>query len=85
MEEKNISIFVPNSLLNGESISEYGLLVYCVLQKISFREVSKICVTLQQIIFSIIGIVPERRSRIYEIIIQGLVELEDANLIKQII
>lgn len=82
MEEKNISIFVPNSLLNGESISEYGLLVYCVLQKISFREVSKICVTLQQIIFSIIGIVPERRSRIYENIVQGLKELEDANLVK---
>ena len=82
MEEKNISIFVPNSLLNGESISEYGLLVYCVLQKISFREVSKICVTLQQIIFSVIGIVPERRSRIYENIVQGLKELEDVNLIK---
>ena len=82
MEEKNISIFVPNSLLDGESISEYGLLVYCVLQKISFREVSKICVTLQQIIFSIIDIVPERRSRIYENIVQGLKELEDANLVK---
>lgn len=82
MEEKNISIFVPSSLLDDENISEYGLLVYCVLQKISFREVSKICVTLQQIIFSIIDIVPERRSRIYENIVQGLEELEDANLVK---
>ena len=82
MEEKNISIFIPNSLLDDESISEYGLLVYCVLQKTSFRESSKICVTLQQIIFSIIGIVPERRSRIYENIVQGLKELEDANLVK---
>lgn len=82
MEEKNISIFVPNSLLTNGNISEYGLLVYCVLQKTSFRESSKICVTLQQIIFSIIGLVPERRSRIYENIIQGLEELEDANLIK---
>ena len=82
MEENNISLFVPNSLLNNGNISEYGLLVYCVLQKLSFREGDEICVTLQQIIFSIIGLVPERRSRIYENIIQGLEELEGENIIK---
>ena len=82
MEEKNISIFVPNRLLDNEIISEYGLLVYCALQKYAFKESDKICVTLQQIIFSIMGSVPERRSRIYENIIQGLEELENSNVIK---
>ena len=82
MKEKNISLFVPNLLLDNENISEYGLLVYCVLQKYAFKEGSKICVTLQQIIFSIISSVPERRSRIYESIIQGLEELEGENIIK---
>ena len=38
MEEKNISLFVPNLLLDNENISEYGLLVYCVLQKYAFKE-----------------------------------------------
>lgn len=82
MEEKNINIFVPNHLLDDTNISEYGLLVYCVLQKYAFKESEKICVTLQQIIFSIIGSVPERRSRIYENIIQGLEELKNSNIIK---
>ena len=82
MEEKSISLFIPNSLLDNENISEYGLLVYCVLQKLSFRKSDKLCITLQQIIFSIIGIIPERRSRIYENISQGLEELKSANLIK---
>ena len=82
MEEKKINIFVPNCLLNNDNVSEYGLLVYCVLQKYAFREEDKICVTLQQIVFSIIGSVVERRSRMYENIIQGLEELKSANLIK---
>lgn len=71
-EEKwnnKISLFIPEQLLEDNNFSNYALATYCVLQAMSVpAQQDRLCITYQQIVFYLIGGIPDRRNRIFDAI-----------------
>lgn len=87
-EEKwnnKISLFIPEQLLEDNNFSNYALATYCVLQAMSVpAQQDRLCITYQQIVFYLIGDIPDRRNRIFDYIKCGVNELIDNKMIRLI-
>lgn len=82
-ENNDISLFIPDVLIENKTLSNYSIAVYCVLHALSIPTHIPIqCVTQQQLEFYLTGQVSKRR-RISDYIRCGLQELIDNEIIKK--
>jgi hypothetical protein len=83
-ENQEITLLIPEKIVNNKNISNYGLATYCILHVMSIPfNFKTICVTRQQIIFYLTGNMQQRRL-IHDYIKSGLAELIDQNVINKI-
>lgn len=79
--ENDISLFIPESIINDKGLSNYSIAVYCVLHSLCIpTQLFRQCVTQQQIEFYLTGDISGRR-RLTDYIRCGLNELIDNNII----
>lgn len=82
-ENNDISLFIPETLIENKTLSNYSIAVYCVLHALSIPAHMPVqCVTQQQLEFYLTGQVSKRR-RISDYIRCGLQELIDNGIIEK--
>lgn len=79
--ENDISLFIPEFIINDKGLSNYSIAVYCVLHSLCVpTQLFHQCVTQQQIEFYLTGNISGRR-RLTDYLRCGLNELIDNNII----
>lgn len=81
-DKKSITLLIPKSISESREYSDYALVVYCLLQELSVPTQLPIqCVTCIQLIYYLIGEIPQQRNRIKDYIKCGINELVKKGII----
>lgn len=76
IKNENVTLFIPKSISESRDYSDYALIVYCLLQRLSVpTQLSIQCVTCNQLTYYLLGEVPQQRNRITGYIKCGINEL----------
>lgn len=77
-----ITLFVPESLINNGNFSNYAIAVYCVLQALSIPTHMPLqCITHHQIIYYLTGKTDQQRNKIVDYVKCGINELIDNHIV----
>jgi len=79
-----ITLFLPESLINTGNFSNYAIATYCVLQALSIPTYMPIqCITHHQIIYYLTGKTDQQRNRIVDYIKCGINELINNHIVNK--
>lgn len=81
----DVTLLIPDYIVNDTNCSNYSLAVYCTLQALSIPTQLPIqCVTIHQLIYYLTGLESQQRNHLYDYIKCGLNELIATNTISKI-